>query len=162
MPSSALLTAPVKPLILRIAFPSMLAMLASALGALLDALLLGRCGAQAAAAVSLPLLTAIQTLGFTLGMGAGSFVSRCLGTGDHRAARTAASTAFFCALAVSLLLCTAGFVFAAPLCAILGASGSILSPASAYARYVLSSGPLLCISLVLSSLLRAQIGRAHV
>jgi len=156
MPSSALLTAPVKPLILRIAFPSMLAMLASALGALLDALLLGRCGAQAAAAVSLPLLTAIQTLGFTLGMGAGSFVSRCLGTGDHRAARTAASTAFFCALAVSLLLCTAGFVFAAPLCAILGASGSILSPASAYARYVLSSGPLLCISLVLSSLLRAQ------
>lgn len=156
MPSSALLTAPVRPLILRLALPSVIAMVASSLGALLDALLLCRSGAQAAAAVSLPLLTAIQTLGFTLGMGSGSFVSRCLGTGDHQAARTSASTAFFCALAVSLLLCAAGFVFSNPLCVLLGASGSILPQASAYARYVLVSGPLLCMGLVLSSLLRAQ------
>ena len=157
MPSSSLLTAPVKPLILKTALPSMLATISSALCALLDALLLARFGAghTAAAAVSFPLLAIIQTLGFTLGMGAGSFVSRCLGSKEHEAAHTAASTAFFLALGISGLLCDAGFFLAAPLAALLGASGDALTPAAAYARYVLLSGPLLCLSLVLSSLLRA-------
>ncbi|MBQ7886352.1 MAG: MATE family efflux transporter [Clostridia bacterium] len=158
MQQSALLTAPVRPLILKIALPSLLAMTASALCTLLDALLLSRFGAQhaAAAAVSFPLLAWIQTLGFTLGMGAGSFVSRCLGSGEHDRARTAASTAFFSALVLSCLLCAAGFFLAAPLVSLLGASAEALSPAAAYARYVLASGPMLCMSLVLSSLLRAQ------
>jgi len=158
MPSSALLTAPVKPLILKTALPSMLATVASALSALLDALLLARFGTQstAAAAVSFPLLACIQTLGFTLGMGAGSFVSRCIGDGQSDAAHTAASTAFFLVLGISCLLCGAGFFLAAPLAALLGASGDVLIPAAAYARYVLLSGPLLCASLVFSCLLRVR------
>lgn len=157
MPSSALLTAPVKPLILKTALPSMLATSAAALGALLDALLLARFGAghTAAAAVSFPLQACIQTLGFTLGMGAGSFVSRCLGTKKPEEAHTAASTAFFLALGVACLLCGAGFFFAAPLASLLGASHDILPQSAAYARYALASGPMLCLSLVLSSLLRA-------
>ena len=156
MPSS-LLAAPVKPLILKTALPSMLATMASALGMLLDALLLARFGAghTAAAAVSFPLLACIQTLGFTLGMGAGSFVSRCIGAHRMDEAHTTASTAFFLALGISCLLCGAGFFFASALSALLGASGDVLAPAAAYARYVLLSGPLLCLSLVLSSLLRA-------
>ena len=158
MSHTALLIAPVRPLILRIALPSMLAMVASCVCTLLDALLLGRLGAQltAAAAVSLPLLSLIQTIGFTLGMGAGSFVSRCLGSGDHHAAQTAASTALFLALGLSLVLCGVGALFAVPLCSLLGASEVLLAPAAVYARYVLLTGPMLCASLVLSSLLRAQ------
>jgi len=157
MPASALLAAPVKPLILKTALPSMLATMATALCALLDALLLARFGAEhtAAAAVGFPLLACIQTLGFTLGMGAGSFVSRSLGTGKTDAAHTAASTAFFLALGISGLLCGAGFFLASPLAALLGSSGDTLSMAANYARYVLISGPLLCLSLILSSLLRA-------
>lgn len=158
MPQTALLTAPVRPLILKIALPSMLAMIASSLCTVLDALLLSRFGAQhaAAAAVSFPLLSWIQTLGFTLGMGAGSFLSRSLGSGETDAARTAASTAFFTALTLACLLCAAGFFFASPLVSLLGAQPDSAALAAAYARYVLISGPLLCMSLVLSSLLRAQ------
>ena len=158
MSHANLLTAPVRPLILKIALPSMLAMVASALCTLLDALLLGRQGAQmtAAAAVSFPLLSCIQTLGFTLGMGAGSFVSRCLGSKDQQSAQTAASTALFLAVALSVILCGVGALFSAPICSLLGAKQDILAPAAAYARYVLLSGPLLCSNLVLSSLLRAQ------
>ena len=157
MQPSPLLTAPAKPLILKTALPSMLAMIASSLSVLLDALLLARFGAQhaAAAAVSLPILSWIQTLGFTLGMGAGSHVSRCLGSQDADPAHIAASTAFFCALGLSCLLCAAAFFLVSPLILLLGASGAILAPAAAYARYVLCAGPLLCLNLVLSSLLRA-------
>ena len=158
MSQSKLLTAPVRPLILKIALPSMLAMIASALCTLLDSLLLGRLGSPmtAAAAISVPILSCIQALGFTLGMGAGSFVSRCLGSGNHSSAQTAASTALFLGLGISLALCSAGVLFAAPLSRLLGAADEILSPACAYARYVLLSGPLLCTNLILSSLLRAQ------
>ena len=158
MPNSPLLTAPLRPLILRIALPSMAAMVATALCTLLDALLLARLGAQmtAAASVSFPLLACIQALGFTLGMGSGSFVSRCLGAGERDAAQSAASTALFSALGISLLFCGAGFFCSTPIAGFLGASGDLLAPSAAYARYVLLSSPMLCTSLVLSSLLRAQ------
>ena len=153
-----LLAGPVAPLILRIAMPSMAAMLASSLCTLADALLLSRGSTQLSAAVSVSfsLLTLIQALGFTLGMGAGSFVSRSLGRGDKPAAYAAASTAFFAALALSVLLCAPGALLAAPLVCLLGSPEDIVPSAAAYARYVLASGPLLCASLVLSSLLRAQ------
>lgn len=153
-----LLAGSVAPLILRIAMPSMAAMLASSLCTLADALLLSRGSTplSAAVSVSFSLLTLIQALGFTLGMGAGSFVSRSLGRGDKPSAYAAASTAFFSALALSVLLCVSGALFAAPLVRLLGSPEDIVPSAAAYARYVLASGPLLCASLVLSSLLRAQ------
>ncbi len=158
MPLPDLLTAPIKPLILKIALPSMAAMFASGLGSFLDALLLGSGDEQLSAAISVSfsLLTLIQTLGFTLGMGAGSFVSRSLGRGDQPAAYAAASTAFFCALSLSLALCAAGMAFLHPLMRLLGAAENLVSPAGAYARFVLLSAPPMCASLVLSSLLRAQ------
>lgn len=136
----------------------MAGMLASSLGTLVDALLLSRGSTQLSAAVSVSysLLTLIQALGFTLGMGAGSFVSRSLGRGDKPAAYAAASTAFFIALAISALLCASGALLAVPLVRLLGSPEDIVPAAAAYARYVLLSGPLLCMSLVLSSLLRAQ------
>lgn len=153
-----MLHAPLGGLILRIALPSMMAMLASGLSSFLDALLLGAGDEQLSAAVSVSfsLLTLIQTIGFTLGMGAGSFVSRSLGRDDKPSAYAAASAALFCALSLSVLLCTVGLSFLQPLVHLLGAAEDIRSPAGAYARYVLLSAPLMCASLVLSSLLRAQ------
>ena len=153
-----MLHAPLGGLILRIALPSMMAMLASGLSSFLDALFLSAGDEQLSAAVSVSfsLLTLIQTIGFTLGMGAGSFVSRSLGRGDKPSAYTSASAALFCALSLSVLLCAVGLAFLHPLMRLLGAPDELLSPAGAYARYVLLCAPLLCASLVLSSLLRAQ------
>ena len=155
---SHLLTAPVRPLVLSMALPAMIGMIASSLGALMDTLLLGSLDARmlSAVSVSLPLLTLIQTLGFTLGMGAGSFVSRCLGRNDKPAAFTAASTACFSALAVSAAFCLIAFPWTDRLVSWLGAPSDALEAAAAYARCVLASGPVLCMNLVLSSLLRAQ------
>ena len=141
---------------LRLALPGMLAMIASSLCALLDALLLGRHSAETAAAVSvcLPILTVIQTIGFTLGTGAGSHVSRSLGGGDRASAAQAAQAALLLSLLLSVPLCGAGLLFRVPLIRLLGADNSILPAASAYAGFLLISGPLLCVNLVLSSLLR--------
>ena len=137
----------------RLALPGMAAMTASSLCALLDALLLARRGVETSAAVSasLPLLSVIQTIGFALGTGAGSHVSRSLGRGNRASAAQAAQAAFWLSLLLSVPLCAAGLLFRAPLLALLGAASQ---PAFVYAGFLLVSGPLLCVNLVLSSLLR--------
>lgn len=144
-------------LILRMALPSMAAMIASSLCVLLDALLLGRAdlSLSAAVSVSLPVQSLLQTIGFTLGTGAGSFISRSLGGGRAADALSAASTAFFAAFFISIALCVPGFLFAAPLCRLLGADDAALPAAALYMRFTLAGGPLLCMNLVLSSLLRS-------
>jgi len=153
-----MLDTPVAPLILRTALPSMGAMLASGVCVFADALLLGRLGQETAAAVSLsfPLLTLIQTIGFTLGTGGGNAVSRSLGPGDKESALHAASTSFFGALIISCALCALGFAFAPPIVRLLGAQAEQIAAGAAYARCVLAAGPALCANLVLGSLVRGQ------
>lgn len=158
MAKTDLLTGDVRALTLKIAAPSVAAMLAASVCPLLEALVLSARDASLSAAVgaSLALILLEQTVGFTLGMGAGSFVSRCIGQGRREAARRAASTAFFAALGLSALLLAAGLFFAAPVLRLLGAPESAVAAGLPYARAVFISGPPLCGALVLSSLLRAQ------
>ena len=163
MTDTALLAGDARLLTLKIAAPGVIAMLASSACQLLEALVLSRNDAPLAAAVGacLALILLEQTVGFTLGMGAGSFVSRCIGRAGGsgqvpEAAEQAAATAFFAALALSLLLLAVGFFPAAALLRLLGAPESAVPTGVPYARYVLADGPLLCGALVLSSLLRAQ------
>ena len=158
MAKTDLLTGDVRALTLKIAAPSVAAILAASVCPLLEALVLSARDASLSAAVgaSLALILLEQTVGFTLGMGAGSFVSRCIGQGRREAARRAASTAFFAALGLSALLLAAGLLFAAPVLRLLGAPESAVAAGLPYARAVFVSGPPLCGALVLSSLLRAQ------
>ena len=147
----------VRRLTLKIAAPSVAAMVASAFCSLLETLILGRSDAQLSAAIGACFaLTALeQTVGFTLGMGAGSSVSRCLGCGSSDRALRSASVGFFSALAISCVFPVIGLFFAAPALSLLGASAGS-SSGTVYARYVCLCAPPLCGSLTLSSLLRAQ------
>lgn len=170
MADTALLSGDARLLTLKIAAPGVAAMLASSACQLFEALVLAQNDTPLSAAVGacLALILLEQTVGFTLGMGAGSFVSRCIGQSSvrhtsssarqsHReAAGRAAGAAFFSALLLSGLLLIGGFFLAAPLLRLLGAPESAVSAGVPYARYVLASGPPLCGGLVLGSLLRAQ------
>ena len=170
MSDTVLLSGDARLLTLKIAAPGVTAMLASSACQLFEALVLAQNDTPLSAAVGacLALILLEQTVGFTLGMGAGSFVSRCIGQSSvrhtsssarqsHReAAGRAAGAAFFSALLLSGLLLIGGFFLAAPLLRLLGAPESAVSAGVPYARYVLASGPPLCGGLVLGSLLRAQ------
>ena len=142
-------------LVLRLAFPSMAAMLASSLASLTDALFLSRVSSSlaSAAAYCLPLISLIQTVGFTLGMGAGSFVSRRLTDRDTNRSESAASTALAAALALGALICLLGQLFPSSLLRLLGAQKNDLPAMIAYVRFLLAGAPITCASLVLSSLL---------
>jgi len=156
--AQALLTGDVRRLTLRIAAPSLAAMLATGLCTLHDALLLSGESAEVSAAVGVcfPLITVQQAVGFTLGMGAGSHMSRQLGAGEENSARQAAATALLAALVLGLALCAAGLSALSPLLRFLGAQETTLPYAVPYARMLLIASPFSCMGLVLSSLLRAQ------
>ena len=98
----------------------------------------------------------IQAIGFMLGMGAGSLISRLLGQQKNQEANRTGSTAFFTALAFGLLLSVFGLLFLNPLMGALGATPTILPYARDYAQYILFGAPVMCASFVLNNLLRSQ------
>ena len=142
----------------------MLNMMVTSLYNMADTLFVSGLGDQAIGAVSvvLSLMSIIQAIGFTLGMGAGSLVSALLGKRDQKGADRVASAAFFSALGIGLLLTIFGLIFLEPLVVLLGAAQesdvafTTLDYAKIYSTYILLSAPLMCMSFVMNNLLRAQ------
>ncbi len=155
---------PVPKLVISLGIPTMLNMMVTSLYNMADTLFVSGLGEQAIGAVSvvLSLMSIIQAIGFTLGMGAGSLVSFLFGKRDQKGADRVASVAFYSALIIGLILTATGLCFLEPLVVLLGAaqeSGvavTTLDYAKIYSTYILISAPIMCISFVLNNLLRAQ------
>jgi len=102
----------------------------------------------------------IQALGFTLGMGSGSVVSRALGVKDYEKANRFASAALFASIVLGVILAVAGCIFLDPLMSMLGATPTVLPYARSYASYILYGAPVMAASFVLNNLLRSE-GRSQ-
>ena len=89
-------------------------------------------------------------------MGCGSIISRSLGNRDNERANRTASSAFFFAAAVGLLICIAGLCTLRPLMRLLGSTETILPYSESYARIILLAAPIMCASFVLSNTLRSE------
>ena len=98
----------------------------------------------------------IQAVGFMLGVGAGSLISRSLGVGNRKDADSVASVTFFSAIIGGLLLTTFGLIFKSEIMKFLGATPSILPYAKDFSHYILLASPIMCCSFVLNILLRTQ------
>lgn len=152
---------PIPRLIVSMAVPTIISMLTNAIYNMADTYFVSQLGTSAAGAVGIvfSLMALIQAVGFMLGMGAGSLISRLLGQQEYDEANRVGSTSFFTALAFGLLLAVLGFLFLDPLMYLLGATPTILPHARNYAQYILLGAPVMCGSFVLNNLLRSQ-GRA--
>ena len=94
--------------------------------------------------------------GFTVGMGAGSAISRLLGKRETDKAQKIASSAFALSILSGGAFCIFGVFFLEKLMVWLGATESILPYAKEYARYILYVAPVMTASFVLNNLLRAE------
>ncbi len=157
-PYERMTTQPVRRLTMKLALPSIVSMLISNVYSMVDTWFVARLGTQAAAAVgiSFAILEMISATGFLFGTGSGTRVGLLLGARDHRGASAAASTACFCALALSAVLAAAGLLFLTPLMRILGSTPTIQPYAEAYGKYILLGFPVMSLSVVLSSILRSE------
>ncbi len=151
-------TAPVEKLVLKLAGPSIVIMLISALYNMADTFFVGMLGTSASAAVGVvfPLMALIQAVGFFFGNGSGNYIARELGANRIDNAAHMASTGFFTSFAAGAVITVAGFLFLDPLARILGATPTILPHAREYARYILLGAPVMASSLMLNNLLRYQ------
>lgn len=149
---------PVQKLILELAIPPIISMLISSIYNMADTYFVSRISTSASGAVGVvfSLMAIIQTIGFTLGMGAGTYASRLLGERNHEAASRAASTSFFAALIFGSAITLSGLLFTDALMSRLGATPTILPFARAYGQYILIGAPYMAASFVMNNVLRAQ------
>ena len=149
--------APVPRLIVTLAIPTIFTMLITAVYNMADTFFVARLGTSAAGAVGIvfAMMAIIQSLGFMIGMGSGSLVSRALGERRQEKADEFASTAFVMAIGAGTLLAATGLVFTERIMVLLGATPTILPYATYYARYIFFGTPFMCCSFVLNNLLRS-------
>ncbi len=150
---------PIPKLITSLAIPTIISMLVTSIYNMADTFFVSKLGTSATGAVGIvfSLMAIIQAVGFTLGMGAGSLISRLMGQKKQEEAKEVAS--IFTAILFGLLLTFFGLIFIDPFMDLLGATPTILPFARGYARYILLGASIMSASFVLNNLLRCQ-GRA--
>lgn len=147
-------------LIIGLGIPTMLSMMVTSLYNLADTYfvsLIGDDSITAAASNLLGLMSIIQAIGFTFGMGSGNIVSRLLGKRDREGADRTATTALLMALVSGMLILTFGLIFMEPILKLFGSiDPEVLAHSKDYALFIIIAAPFMCMSFVLNNVLRAE------
>lgn len=149
---------PIPGTILKMGVPTIISMLVMSLYNMVDTYFVGKISTSATGAVGIvfPMMIILQAVGMTIGMGAGSTISRLLGQKRADEASTFLSTAFVLSLLAGGVLAAIGLTFPNAILRLLGATESILPFARDYARYIFIGAPLFAGSFVLNNALRAE------
>lgn len=157
-----MLSSPIPKVVSKMAVPTVISMLVMSVYSLADMFFVSKLGTEASAAVGIvfSILTMIQAVGFMLGIGAGSLISRSLGAGNSEEKDSIASVAFFSSIIGGFFVLILGIIFKTEIMQFLGATSSILPYAKDFSHYILIASPIMCASFVLNILLRTQ-GKPH-
>ena len=149
---------PIPLLILGLGLPTTLSMMTTTIYNMADTYFVGQLGKSASGAIGViaALMSIIQAFGFMYGHGAGSLLSRRLGSHDTENASRFASTSLFLALVTGLTITSLGLAFMNPLLYLLGSSDTILPYAREYAKYILLAAPITMSGFVLNNILRYE------
>lgn len=149
---------PIPRLILALGIPTTISMLISNIYNMADTYFVSciSLSASGATGIVFSLMAILQAFGFMFGHGAGTHISILLGLKDEENASKLASTSFFLAMAVGLLIGILGISFLTPFMYLLGSTDSILASAREYAFFILLAGPAMTCSCVLNNILRYE------
>lgn len=153
-----MLDTPIPRLILKMAFPTIVAMLITSIYNLADTYFVSFLGTSATAAVgvNMSIDQTIMMAGSFLAIGSNSFIARLLGGKQNDKASRTLSTAFFSALLFGTLVMVGGLCFTEELVVFLGATPDATPYAVDYARYILIAAPIMASSFVLNQCLRSE------
>lgn len=149
---------PVPKLVVALAVPTVISMLITSIYNVVDTFFVAKLGTAASGAIGIvfSVMAMIQAVGFTLGMGAGSTISRLLGKKKEEEAEKVASSALAASVVSGIILAAFAIAFLEELMVFLGATETILPHAISYARIILYACPVMMASFVLNNLLRAE------
>ncbi len=145
-------------LIPKMAIPTIISMLVTSVYNLADTYFVSKISTEASAAVGVifSLMALIQALGFTIGIGSSTYVSRLLGEKNREQADRTVSTAFFTAIGVGTVFAVVGLTFREGIVHALGAIPEVHDLAVDYATYIFIGAPFMMGLYVLNNQMRAQ------
>ena len=154
-------TAPLFPLIVKMAIPSMIGMIVSTIYNMTDTFWVGKLDNQAMTAsvgVVFSFVSIIQAIGFWFGYGSGNYISRMLGKKDYEEAECMASTGVAIALIAGVILPVISLKYLNPLVCILGGDTSeeLMVATQQYLRITIWTIPFMLFSNVIYNQLRLQ------
>lgn len=157
-----MLETPIPKLISTLAVPTVLSMLITSLYNMADTYFVSQINTSASGAVGVvfSIMTIIQAVGFTVGMGTGSIAAQLMGRGENGRADLYASSSVVMALVMGLAVTIGGLCNLEGLIWQMGATETIFPYAISYARYILLGAPVMVLSFLLNNLLRWQ-GKAN-
>jgi putative MATE family efflux protein len=153
-----MLDTPIPSLVLKMAVPTVVALLVTAVYNMADTYFVSYLGTSATGAVGVnySLEQIIMMAGSFLAIGANSYIARLLGAREDEKASRVLSTAFFTAFFTGSLVMVLGLSFLHPLVRILGATETVAPYAVAYAGYELYAAPFMAASFVMNQCLRSE------
>ena len=145
---------PVKLLVCKMAVPTIIAMVTTALYNVVDAAFIGRLSTEGTAGIgiSFAYMTFIQALGFFFGHGSGNHISRALGAKNISSASVVATVGFI----TPFLLGLVAALVCLPNLSWLGAPADVVPYANDYLRYIVVATPFMMSALTLNNQLRLQ------
>lgn len=149
---------PVPKLLATLSVPTIISMLVTNIYNMADTAFVGKLGTSASGAIGIlfGFMAILQAVGFLFGQGAGSLMSRALGSKNKEEASRIGSTGAFLAFSISIIVATICFIFLEPLVYQLGSTETIAPYAMDYTRFILFSAPFIVTSFTLNNLLRYE------
>lgn len=158
-PQDALGTEPIGKLLLRQSVPASIGILFMTVNLLVDTIFVGRwigSLAVAALAVVTPIMFFVASVGFSIGIGGSSVISRALGSGNSEKAKSVVAQQVMMTVLLSGLILLIGLLFPDEILSLFGAKGKILEPARDFFYPVLLAAPLQALCSMSNSIIRAE------
>jgi len=149
---------PIPKLVTAMAAPTVTSMLITVAYNTADTYFVAHIDKSASAAVGAvyAVMAIIQALGYGLGVGASSLISRRLGAKLQDEAEMYASSGLFAAVMMGCIIMVCGLSAIVPFLKLLGCSPTMMPYAIPYAKFILISAPINCAAFVLNNILRSQ------
>lgn len=149
---------PVARLVLTLGIPTTISMLITNIYNMADSYFVSQVSLSAGGATSVVfgVMSILQAFGFMFGHGAGSNISRLLGSKDTEKANRFASTGFFGAMLCGLIIMMGGLIFLEPLMRLLGSTDTILPYSMDYGFWIFIGAPAMTSTCVLNNILRYE------
>tara|TARA_R110002012_G_scaffold283090_2_gene473081 strand:- start:22900 stop:24252 length:1353 start_codon:yes stop_codon:yes gene_type:complete len=157
--SEELGTNPIGKLLIKQAVPASIGILVMSLNILVDTIFVGQwIGSIAIAAINvvLPVSFFIAALGMSIGIGGSSIISRALGANNTVKALKVFGNQITLTLLLTIVMVTFGLLYVNDIIPAFGGQGAIFEPAKIYYKIVLYGVPVLALSMMGNTVIRAE------
>ncbi len=157
--SEELGTNPIGKLLIKQAVPASIGILVMSLNILVDTIFVGQwIGSIAIAAINvvLPVSFFIAALGMSIGIGGSSIISRALGANNTVKALKVFGNQITLTLLLTIVMVTFGLLYVNDIIPAFGGQGAIFEPAKIYYKIVLYGIPVLALSMMGNTVIRAE------